>query len=232
MKTIISEKGILFEKAALQLKALVDKKPDAVLALSGSEQLFPFFECLCALCDKGELSLAHCRIFLAAEFSDAPYELSFANVLRERLIDKTDASAENFYCPREEALEDYEDLISESGGIDLAIPHLGDNAQLAFNEPSTQFSSRSRVQKLSPASRREYAAWFGSEELVPEKAVTMGIGTLCDAREIIVIAHGDGKAEAVFKMLYGRNDSVVPAAFLQIPLNVSLYLDEQASSQL
>ena len=67
---------------------------------------------------------------------------------------------------------------------------------------------------------------------MPEKAVTMGIKTITDARDIIVLAFGADKAAAVFEMLYARDDSVIPAAFLQIPMNVTVYADAEASSKL
>ena len=109
---------------------------------------------------------------------------------------------------------------------------IGHNGHIGYNEPGTPFDSLTRIQILAPATRRQLADTFGGEEKVPEKAVTMGIKTITGARDIAVLAFGEDKAAAVFEMLYARDDSVIPAAFLQIPVNVTVYLDEAASSKL
>ena len=91
---------------------------------------------------------------------------------------------------------------------------------------------RTRRQKLAPASRRELAALFGGEENVPVYGLTMGVKTLVEARRILVTASGAERAKAVFDMLYGRDDSIVPAAFLQIPPDVTVLVDEAAAAGL
>ena len=109
---------------------------------------------------------------------------------------------------------------------------LGDNARVGFNEPATPFDSGTHVQKLTRKTRAELAPRFGGEENVPVRGVTQGFRTLCYARDIVVIAHGAEKATALYRTLYGRDDSVYPAAFLQLPPNVTVYADEEASAQL
>lgn len=123
-------------------------------------------------------------------------------------------------------------MIAAQGGLDLAVLGLGINAHIGYNEPATPFDSLTHVQKLTAATKRQLATRFGGEENCPEFAVTMGIKTLVSARSIMLLAFGEHKADAVFKMLYGRNDSVIPAAFLQIPLNVTVYLDKEAAQKL
>ena len=88
------------------------------------------------------------------------------------------------------------------------------------------------VQKLTDKTRQQLAWLFPDGASVPEKAVTMGIRTLTRAREIMVLALGEEKAKAVFDMLYARDDSVIPAAFLQIPADVTVYVDPPAGSKL
>ena len=109
---------------------------------------------------------------------------------------------------------------------------LGDNARIGFNEPATPFDSGTHLQKLTRKTRAELASLFGGEENVPARGVTQGFRTLCFARDIVVIAHGEEKATALYRMLYGRNDSVYPAAFLQLPASVTVYADEEASAKL
>jgi 6-phosphogluconolactonase/glucosamine-6-phosphate isomerase/deaminase len=116
--------------------------------------------------------------------------------------------------------------IKAAGGLDIAVLGLGANAHIGYNEPAVPYDSLSHRQKLTDATKRQNAEVFGSEEDVPEYGYTMGIYTLVWATEIIVLAFGEAKADAVHKMLYGRDDSSVPAAFLQIPRDVTVYLDE------
>ena len=152
--------------------------------------------------------------------------------LNDCFFSRVDAERENCFFLSEEKLENYDGMIAEKGGIDLAILDIGLNARIGFNEPATPFDSLSHRQKLSDSSRRELAPLFGGEERVPEFGLTMGIKTLVSARDILLISSGESRADAVFNMLYGRNDSFVPAAFLQIPLNVTAYLDGASAKKL
>ena len=108
---------------------------------------------------------------------------------------------------------------------------IGNNAHIGLNEPATQWDTRCRIQKLTEKTRRQYS-WMFPEMPVPEKAVTMGIRTLTSARNILVVALGEEKAPATFSMLYARDDSVIPAAFLQLPRNVTVYADPAAAKSL
>lgn len=232
MKTIISDKAELVEKAAGQLCELAASKPDAVLALAAGETVRPLYARLAELCRQGELSLERARIFAVTEFEDAPEGLSCREQLEKELIEKTDAKKENCFFLTREALEGYDARIEAEGGLDLAVLGLGYDAHIGFNEPATPFDSLTHAQKLTDVTRRQYAARFGGEEKTPQYGLTMGIKTLVSAREVMVVAFGEDKAEAAFKMLYGRNDSAVPAAFLQIPLHVTVYLDDAAAQKL
>ena len=152
--------------------------------------------------------------------------------LNDCFFSRVDAERENCFFLSEEKLENYDGMIEEKGGIDLAVLDIGLNARIGFNEPATPFDSLSHRQKLSDSSRRELAPLFGGEERVPEFGLTMGIKTLVSARDILLISSGESRADAVFNMLYGRNDSFVPAAFLQIPLNVTVCLDGASAKKL
>ena len=94
------------------------------------------------------------------------------------------------------------------------------------------FDSLTHRQKLTDKTRAQLAASFGSAEAVPEYAWTMGIKTLVSARKILVLAYGEEKAWAVFQMLYARDDSVIPAAFLQVPAEVTVLVDSAAAQKL
>ena len=153
-------------------------------------------------------------------------------MLEKCFAERTDIRSENCHFLSPEDLDSYDRQIRDAGGLDLAVLGLGSNAHIGFNEPAVPFASLSHRQKLAPATRRQIAGQFGSEQNVPDYGLTMGVYTLVQAREIIVLAFGEEKADAVHKMLYGRNDSSVPAAFLQIPGDVTAYVDEEAAKKL
>ena len=232
MKTIISAREESDKKAAQQLRELLERKADAVLAFSAGRSMTGLFRELGAMVKTGELSLAKATFFAVTEYEDVEEGLSCRRQLEEQLLSVTDLEPEHCHFLSEGSMESYEDAIQSAGGLDMVVLGLGDNAHIGFNEPATPFDSYTHRQKLTDATRRQSAWLFGSEEAVPTYGYTMGIKTLVSAREILVLAYGEEKAGAVHKMLYGRNDSAVPAAFLQIPLEVTVYLDEAAASKL
>lgn len=232
MKTIISDKNKLYETAALQIKARLDEKPDAVLAFAAGRSMTGLFDVLADMAAKGEVSFEKAQCFAVTEFVSAPAAFSARAQLEAELFDKVGVAHKNRHYPDADSVGEYDACLAALGGIDLAVLGLGHNGHFGYNEPGTQFNTTTRVQKLAPATRRQLADTFGGEENVPERAVTMGIKTLTSARDILVIALGRDKAGAAFQMLYARDDSVIPAAFLQIPLNVTVLLNEDAAAML
>lgn len=217
--------------AAEQICALLHDKPSANLALCAGRTAEKLFARLVELCKNGRLSLSKARVFTVTEFEGEAGENSSRRSI-ERLAAGTDLELNNCVFLTGENFTAYDDMISAAGGLDIAVLGLGMNAHIGYNEPATPYSSLTHVQKLTAPTRRQLAAAFGGEENVPERAYTMGIKTLVSARRIIVIALGAEKAEPVFNMLYGRDDSVVPAAFLQVPSEVNVYLDAAAAEKL
>lgn len=232
MKTIISDKNKVNETAAQQIKTLLEKKPDAVLAFSAGDSMIGLFALLCDMYSKNEIDFKNARIFAVTEFVDTAEEKTSRSFLARHLLDKVGVPMENRFFPNVDVPESYDAQITAFGGIDLAVIGIGHNGHIGYNEPGTQFCTKTRVQRLAPATRRQLAHTFSGEDNVPQCAVTMGIKTLTDARDIVVMAFGRDKAGAVFQMLYARDDSVIPAAFLQIPLNVLVLADEEAASML
>ena len=232
MKTIIRGSEACCRLAADRIGALLREKPDAVLALAAGRTMVPLFRELARRCAAGELSLRHARVFAVTEFEDCPPALSCRRELETALLEKTDLAPENCRFLSDESWEESDEAIQAAGGLDLAVLGLGDNGHVGYNEPATPFASRTHRQKLTDATRRQLAERFGGEEKVPAYARTLGIKTLVEAREILVLAFGEEKAKPAFQMLYARDDSFVPAAFLQLPLNVTVYLDEAAGAKL
>ncbi|MCH8536312.1 MAG: glucosamine-6-phosphate deaminase, partial [Alkalimonas sp.] len=127
---------------------------------------------------------------------------------------------------------DYEQRISEAGGIDLQLLGLGRNGHIGFNEPSSGLRSRTRVKTLTQATIDDNARFFAEGEYQPHLSITMGIGTILDARKVLLLATGDSKADAVKAMVEGPLSAACPASALQLHQHAVVVLDEAAASKL
>jgi glucosamine-6-phosphate deaminase len=128
--------------------------------------------------------------------------------------------------------KEYEEEIQRAGGIDIQLLEAGGDGHIGFNDAGTRASSRTRLVSLNEAFRKEAAADFFSEENVPEFAVTMGLGTVLEAREICLIAIGEGESVLVQKTLEGEVTPNVPTSFLQGHPNATVFLDTEATDEL
>ena len=232
MKTLIRAQDELFRLAADKVCSLLREKPDAALTLAAGRTMFPLWELLCEAAARREADFSAARFFQTAEFLGVPEEKSLRRLTEERLLRKIGIPEENCFWLTEENAGRCDEAIRRCGGLDLAVLGLGVNAHIGYNEPGTQFSTGCRVQKLTDKTKQQLAWLFPDRASAPEKAVTMGIRTLTQAKEILVLAVGEEKAKAVFDMLYARDDSVIPAPFLQIPANVTVCADPAAGSRL
>ena len=228
MKTIVEDYPALCRKAAEQIAAVISKNDKACLALSIGEEQAGVYTQLRELLAENSLKLSNCRIFLINEFEQGDTKIYSCIEALEAALEG--CGVDEIISPALLPPESYDSLVEASGGIDLALLGLGKNCRIGFNEPATPFASRCHRQKLTNATRREKAPLFGGEEAVPEFGLTMGIKTIVEAREILLFAAGEDKAGAVFSTLYGKTDSYLPSAFLQIPMNVNFYIDTCAKN--
>ncbi len=231
MKTIICENSQLSEKAADFIIRFLKDRPDAVLALACGETMKPVWEQLAGAYEKGAVSFEKVRVLCVTEFEDVTEEKSCRHALQTGLLDLVDVKPENCFFPDPEDPGAYDRLIESLGGIDLAVLGIGENCHIGYNEPGTLFDSTTHVQKLTDRTRRQLLKRGFTEQDMPQNAVTMGIHNLTDAGEILVIAAGD-KAGAVYQMVYAKTTPYIPAAYLQIPLEVTVLLDTEAAREL
>ena len=229
MKTVIAEPADLNRQIAGKIQALLAEKPDAVLGLTAGRSTQGLYTLLSQMCVQKEISFARAKLFAVTEYVGAEPGHSCRDILERELIGNTDLNPANFFLPDENAPEKYDAAIRSAGGLDLCLLGIGINGHIGYNEPATPFDSLTHLQKLTDATRRQYA---GTGRQLTEYALTMGIKTLVSSRETLLLATGQEKADAVFKMIYGRTDSTVPAAFLQIPLEVTAYIDSAAAEKL
>ncbi|UCG35882.1 MAG: glucosamine-6-phosphate deaminase [Candidatus Omnitrophota bacterium] len=126
----------------------------------------------------------------------------------------------------------YEEDIRAAGGIDMQLLGIGSNGHIAFNEPGSGGDSRTRVVDLTEGTVRDNARFFEDGSQVPRKAVTMGIGTILEAKKIVLLATGSNKADAVTKAIKGSVSSAVPASFLQHHPDCTFIIDREAATGL
>lgn len=193
-----------------------------------------------AYCEK-KVSFRNVIVFSLDEFYPIdPREQQSRNYrIHEELIDHTDISPANVHFPYDvsagrgkDSYREYEKLIEAVGGIDLMLLGSGKQGQLGFNEPGSYDNSRTRMVALSNTTRNDVSSIFYGLENTPKKAITMGIATILDAREIILMAWGEDKADIVRQIVEGRVDPAVPASYLQNHKRISVVVDKGAAQEL
>ena len=227
MKTeICKNTNDLVEIAVKAIQNQLNTKPDSVLALACGETMKPLWAVLSGL------SMKKARVLCVTELIGVEESRTCRHALTEGLIEKSDLRPENCFFPDADAPEAYDRLIDALGGIDLAILGIGEDCHIGYNEPGTLFEARTHVQKLTDRTKRQLKKRGFTEDDMPEHAVTMGIHDLTKARKILLLAFGEDKAAAVYQMLYAKTTPYIPAAYLQIPLEVTVLLDEKAAGKL
>lgn len=126
----------------------------------------------------------------------------------------------------------YEKQIRAVGGIDLQVLGVGTDGHIGFNEPTSSLASRTRIKTLTPQTRKDNARFFGGEEQVPHHCITMGIGTIMETRQDLLLAFGEGKARAIAEAVEGPITALNPASILQMHPVTKVCLDEAAASRL
>jgi len=129
--------------------------------------------------------------------------------------------------------ESYENAIKAAGGVDIQVLGIGTNGHVAFNEPGSSLSSRTRVEQLSRSTIADNARFFGGDmTLVPTQCVTMGVGTLMESKELVLLAKGKAKVAAIKGCVEGPVSGACPASILQMHPQAFVLLDEDAASGL
>lgn len=242
MEIIISKdsKEASARAAEVVKKQLRDKRA-SVLGLATGGSVLELYRNLVEMCKNGELSFKKVSTFNLDEYVGMPPtdSNSYRYFMDENLFSKVDIDKSNTHIPNGCAPNvraycvQYENKIRLCGGIDLQILGLGADGHIGFNEPSSSLGSRTRVKTLTEKTLSDNSRFFGGDiSKVPLHAITMGIGTILDSREIVLLAFGEGKAEAVANMAEGPITASVPASALQLHPNVKIFLDEPAASKL
>ena len=222
MRQIIDER---FTKAAAAVAELAEKKPDAVIGITEVDMPESFFA---ALRESG-VSFAGVTFCNACELSGEAGKgaQSQAAKLKALLYDAMQPKA--VLLP---TVEDYDAAIRAAGGMDLVILGLGERGHIAYDEPGVDFGAPTHENKLADVTRKALAESFGGLESTPTHGVTMGIATILAAKQVMLLVSGEEKANAAQKTLEGRPETFIPASFLQLHTDVSVYMDSAAASKL
>ncbi|GAA3917594.1 glucosamine-6-phosphate deaminase [Hymenobacter algoricola] len=214
----------------------------AVLGLATGSSPTRVYEELVRLHREDGLSFQNVVSFNLDEYYPmAPDSLqSYVRFMREYLFDHVDIRPENVHIPDgtlapeqvTEFCRQYEARIQAAGGIDLQLLGIGRTGHIGFNEPGSGPQSRTRLITLDHITRTDAASDFYGEENVPRRALTMGVGTILEARRIVLLAWGEGKAAVIKRMVEGEPTDSVPATYLQQHPRVDVVLDEAAGAEL
>lgn len=222
--------------AAKRIIGKVQQKPDAVLGLAtGSTPEGLYKELIKDHKENGtsyeKVNTVNLDEYMGLDRND---KNSYFTFMREKLFNHIDIDLENTNVPNgmvsdmEAEAKRYEEHIKEIGGIDLQILGIGHNGHIGFNEPGTSFDSRTHVIELAESTREANSRYFHSIDEVPTHAITMGIQSIMDSKEIILLASGAGKAEAMKKLVYGEITEDFPASALRLHKKVTIIADKDA----
>ena len=226
--------GVIREKASAGLPV--------VLGLPTGSTPIGVYRELIRMHKEEELDFANCITFNLDEyFPMNPGELqSYHRWMRENFFDHVNVPPEQIHIPDgtipldevDDYCQRYEMEIRDCGGIDIQLLGIGRTGHIGFNEPGSTRESRTRLATLDPVTRKDAASDFFSEENVPQQAITMGVGTILEARKIILMALGEHKAHIVRDAVEGEVTPLVPASFLQKQPDAVFILDEAAAGEL
>lgn len=217
-----------------------DTGPEAVLGVAtGSSPLQLYVE-LARLVESGRLDLSRASAFALDEYVGLPpgHPESYAEVIRRTVTEPLGLSPARVHTPDGFAVDihaaalAYEAAIQDAGGIDIQILGIGANGHIGFNEPISSLASRTRIKSLAPRTRADNARFFASPDEVPLHCLTQGLGTIMEARELLLVAQGEAKAAAIAAAVEGPLTAMVPGSVLQAHQRATVILDEAATSEL
>jgi glucosamine-6-phosphate deaminase len=227
--------------AALLMARQIRSAPDSVLGLATGRTMERVYAHLVQMHQEEHLDFARCRTFNLDEYIGVPPddEHSYRYYMNHHLFRRVNIDRRNTHLPDGMARDlkagcrDYEALITRCGGIDLQLLGIGVSGHIGFNEPLSALNSRTRDKALTPATLRQNAGMFGGDpDRVPRRALTMGVGTILEARSLLVVVTGDEKADIVAKAVEGPITSMVSATAIQLHRDCKVIVDEAAAARL
>jgi len=226
---VVDDADAMGRLAADLVAATMARKRPFVLGLPTGHTPVPFYRELVRRYAAGALDFSETSTFNLDEYVGVPADdaNSYHAFMREHFFDHVNIKPENTHIPDgmaanpDMAAERYEAAIEAAGGIDCQVLGIGGNGHIGFNEPGSSLGSLTRTKYLTRQTRADAAADFGGEDRVPREVITMGCGTILNARRILLLASGSSKAEVVKRAFEGPVTAMVPASVLQLHRFVS-----------
>lgn len=227
-------------KAANLILAQVTMKPDSVLGLATGSTPIGTYQQLIERFRAGDVDFSRVRTVNLDEYRGLTREdpQSYYYFMQEHLFSHINIAPDASFIPDgmnddvQAVCDAYEETIRGLGGVDLQLLGLGNNGHIGFNEPGEVFEKETHCVDLARSTIEANARFFASVDDVPTQAYTMGIQTIMNAKKILVIVNGAGKAEILKKAFYGPITPEVPASILQMHPDVTVIADETACAQL
>ena len=222
------------------IAGLLAARPATVLGLATGSSPLAVYRDLARRHTAGEVSFAAARAFLLDEYIGLPdgdargYRRFIADNLEHHVdfapgaVRGPDVGAPDLVA----ACADYEAAIAAAGGVDLQLLGIGTDGHIGFNEPGSSLASRTRIKTLTDQTRRDNARFFASVDEVPRHVVTQGVGTILEARHLVLLAFGGAKAAAVARAVEGPVTAMVPGSALQLHPHATVVVDEAAAAGL
>jgi glucosamine-6-phosphate deaminase len=226
--------------AARVVASIINAKPNAVIGLATGSTPLGLYKELVRLHREEGLDFSQVTTFNLDEYVGLTQQhpQSYHYFMQENLFKHINIAKHNIYIPS--GTTDnyhafclwYEQRIKECGGIDLQILGIGSDGHIAFNEPTSSLGSRTRIKTLAKQTIDDNARFFDSPGQVPIYAITMGVGTILEARQILLLANGPKKAAAVAATIEGPVTSMITASALQLHPDVMMIIDQEAAADL
>jgi glucosamine-6-phosphate deaminase len=233
---IVRDEAEAGEIAAELIARLVTAKPDAVLGLATGSSPLPVWKALSAR----PLDLGRVRGFALDEYIGLPpgHPQSYRSVITREVVEPLGLDPDRVHVPGDDggptegAGARYEAQIAAEGGVDLQVLGIGRTGHIGFNEPGSSLASRTRVKTLTEQTRADNARFFDAPEQVPRHCLTQGLGTILEARHLVLLAFGAAKADAIAGAVEGPVSAALPGSAIQLHPLVTVIVDEAAAAGL
>ena len=241
MDVVICRSYEELSKAAARVVAdLVTHKPNAVLGFATGSSPVGLYTELARLHREEGLDFSKVTTFNLDEYVGLPadHPQSYRRFMNEHLFNHINVPVQNTHVPSGTAAspkafcEGYEKQIRDAGGIDLQVLGIGSDGHIAFNEPGSSLGSRTRRVTLTEQTLDDNARFFKKKSDVPRHAISMGVGTILEARKLLMVVNGESKAPALAAAIEGPITSMITASALQLHPDAVVFVDEDAASQL
>lgn len=227
-------------EAAKQVASLIRKEPDCVIGFATGSTPLGLYKELIRMHKEEGLDFSKVVTFNLDEYVGLPpnHPESYHYFMWENLFKHININPSNVHIPMGMAedvdafCEWYEQKIIEHGGIDLQILGIGANGHIAFNEPGSSLGSRTRIKTLNENTRLDNSRFFNSLDEVPKYAITMGVGTIMEAKRLLLLANGVKKADAIKATVEGPIMAKFPATIVQLHRYATVIVDKEAASKL